>query len=63
MDSYNSRGKCAFADCKKKKNHLGIICKCGKEFCMEHRQPEDHDCTFDFKSYDRNKLTKTLCIN
>ncbi|CAK9300365.1 unnamed protein product [Gordionus sp. m RMFG-2023] len=36
--------------CRKK---TGIIssfnCRCGNEFCVLHRHPESHDCTFDYK--------------
>lgn len=46
--------------CQKKANNLDIICKCGGQFCMAHRMPEDHGCTFDFKQFDRQRLLKTL---
>ena len=42
--------------CKKRANHLDIVCKCGQKFCMEHRQPESHKCTFDFKNFGRKRL-------
>jgi len=42
--------------CKKKVGLTAIKCKCGYAFCGKHRYPEEHSCTFDFKSYDRKKL-------
>lgn len=45
--------------CNKKANMLGIICKCGQTFCMEHRMPEMHKCTFDYKTqYQKNLMEK-----
>lgn len=41
--------RCAKDTCKKKVFITGE-CKCGKTFCINHRLPEEHDCTFDFKS-------------
>ena len=31
----------------KKKSHLSFKCKCGKEFCIRHRYPEEHSCSYD----------------
>lgn len=31
-------------------------CKCGGLFCLKHRLPELHNCVFDFKNDDSNKL-------
>jgi len=35
-------------------------CVCCKRFCLEHRLPESHKCTYDFK---KNKivLEKVVC--
>lgn len=46
--------------CGKKPNMLGIVCKCGGKFCMEHRMPEEHQCTYDFKTQYREKLLEKL---
>lgn len=46
--------------CRKRANHLDIICQCGGQFCMEHRMPEDHQCTFDYKKFQREKLEEKL---
>jgi predicted nucleic acid binding AN1-type Zn finger protein len=35
--------------CKKKLGVLGFTCKCERHFCISHLQPQEHQCTFDFK--------------
>jgi len=37
---------CAF--CNKKIKLIPFSCKCNLEFCIKHKNPEDHDCKFDF---------------
>ncbi|KAK4770649.1 hypothetical protein SAY87_031181 [Trapa incisa] len=44
--------------CKKKVGLLGFICKCEKGwFCREHRYPESHGCTYDYKEEGREMIT------
>ena len=40
-------------------------CKCGLKFCREHRLPEFHNCTFDFKKQAQIKIKEAnpLIIN
>ena len=33
-------------------------CKCNQLLCTIHRYSDTHDCTFDWKSHDREILTK-----
>lgn len=40
--------------------YTGIACRCDYVFCSLHRYPEQHDCTFDFKTSDRNDLKRTV---
>jgi predicted nucleic acid binding AN1-type Zn finger protein len=47
-------GKCPV--CGRRANGLDIVCKCGQTFCMVHRMPEDHHCSFDYKQFERNRL-------
>uniref|UniRef100_A0A914RPH9 Ubiquitin-like domain-containing protein n=1 Tax=Parascaris equorum TaxID=6256 RepID=A0A914RPH9_PAREQ len=35
-------------------------CYCGQVFCKRHRNPQDHRCSIDRKSVDRERLKKTL---
>lgn len=45
-------------NCREKLGMFGISCKCGYVFCSTHRMPEDHQCTFDFKSEGKSILQK-----
>jgi hypothetical protein len=42
--------------CNKRVGYLGFKCKCDYIFCGTHRHFSDHNCEFDYKSYDREKL-------
>lgn len=42
--------------CKKKTGLISFSCKCGHEFCSEHRFPDTHSCTFDHKVEDIKRL-------
>ncbi|XP_060207213.1 zinc finger A20 and AN1 domain-containing stress-associated protein 1 [Lycium barbarum] len=44
--------------CRKKVGVVGFKCRCGSTFCGTHRYPEQHDCTFDFKSKGREEIAK-----
>lgn len=36
--------------CRKRVGLTGFKCRCGDMFCSNHRYPETHECSFDFKS-------------
>jgi hypothetical protein len=42
--------------CRKKVGLTGFKCKCGLLFCGQHRYAEAHDCGFDYKTTQREKL-------
>lgn len=44
--------------CNKKVGIMGFKCKCGSTFCGDHRYPETHDCSFDFKEMGRGAIAK-----
>lgn len=44
--------------CREKLGMFGISCKCGHVYCSQHRMPEDHSCTYDFKSQQKQILEK-----
>lgn len=46
--------------CHKKIGLLGFLCKCGFKYCGLHRQPEQHECTFDYVSKKRDELRDQL---
>ncbi|KAK9147589.1 hypothetical protein Scep_006346 [Stephania cephalantha] len=44
--------------CNKKVGLLGFKCKCGSTYCGDHRYPEKHECSFDYKKVGREQLEK-----
>ncbi len=49
------------AECNKKINITNSIeCQCHKLLCYKHRYQTEHACNFDFKSKEREILSKTL---
>ncbi|XP_015081538.1 putative zinc finger A20 and AN1 domain-containing stress-associated protein 8 [Solanum pennellii] len=44
--------------CKKKVGLLGFSCRCKGVFYSVHKYPEEHACTFDYKSSGRVTLAK-----
>lgn len=44
--------------CRRKVGLTGFRCRCGITFCGTHRHPEQHGCTFDFKSVGREAIAK-----
>jgi alpha-galactosidase len=58
---FTRRTKCAM--CERKINHLGIVCKCGKVYCLHHMLPENHSCQFDHKTFDRERLAKKMEVD
>ena len=49
--------RCFYADCKKKLLLSDHTCKCNERYCMTHRMPEEHACSFDYKAAVRALLT------
>lgn len=47
--------RCFF--CKKKQLIL-IDCRCNYKFCIIHKNPEDHTCSFDYKEDAKKMLIK-----
>ncbi|CAI0547174.1 unnamed protein product, partial [Linum tenue] len=42
--------------CRKRVGLLGFKCRCRKLFCSQHRYPEEHRCSFDYKEFGRKIL-------
>ncbi|KAF8403260.1 hypothetical protein HHK36_011361 [Tetracentron sinense] len=42
--------------CRKRVGLTGFRCRCGTTFCATHRYPEQHGCTFDFKTEGREAI-------
>ena len=49
-------GRCVA--CRKRVGLTGFRCRCGEMFCGSHRYPEQHRCTFDFKSAGREAIAR-----
>lgn len=51
--------RCNFIDCNKKISQIDMIsniCKCNFIFCYNHKMPESHKCTFNYKQNAQIKL-------
>jgi AN1-type zinc finger protein 5/6 len=46
--------------CNKKIGLLGFECKCKNMFCSMHLNPESHNCNYDFKKEQKDRLEKQL---
>jgi hypothetical protein len=46
--------------CNKKIGLLTYTCKCGLEFCVNHIQPELHNCSYDHKTEAKKLLNDRL---
>lgn len=46
------------AHCKAKTGLMSFTCSCNKEYCIKCRFPEEHICTFDYKSKAKENLAK-----
>ncbi|KAK8482006.1 hypothetical protein V6N13_073494 [Hibiscus sabdariffa] len=44
--------------CRKRVGLTGFKCRCESTFCGEHRYPEKHECSFDFKGVGREEIAK-----
>ncbi|KAK8495834.1 hypothetical protein V6N13_026296 [Hibiscus sabdariffa] len=45
--------------CRKKVGLTGFKCRCESTFCGEHRYPEKHHCSFDFKGTGRDAIANS----
>jgi hypothetical protein len=52
--------RCEHPECRKKLGLYGFDCKCGKQFCGQHRAAEIHMCTFDYKNEGKKELLKYM---
>lgn len=52
----NKSNRCSV--CNKKTKLIGFKCKCGVNTCITHKLPEDHNCDYDFKTEEKERLRK-----
>lgn len=57
--------RCNAEGCKIKLTFTNCYeCKCGFNFCSNHRLPESHMCKFDFKTTNKIQLINDMkCVN
>ena len=53
-----SKKRCNLSTCKTKLGLIPFECRCSLIFCNEHRIPENHQCTFDHKSFGKSLIEK-----
>ncbi|KAI3748518.1 hypothetical protein L6452_11641 [Arctium lappa] len=51
-----TRNRCG--SCRRRVGLTGFTCRCGTTFCGTHRYPEQHGCTFDFKTMGKEAIAK-----
>ncbi|KHJ79156.1 AN1-like Zinc finger [Oesophagostomum dentatum] len=44
--------------CKKRVGLTGFTCRCGGLYCGEHRYDQAHNCSFDYKTMEREEIRK-----
>ena len=44
--------------CNKKITLMDYTCRCGNSYCIKHRMPEDHNCTFDYEKLGKDIIDK-----
>jgi predicted nucleic acid binding AN1-type Zn finger protein len=52
--------KCNFSKCTKTLQLFNLPCMCKKTFCIKHRLPEVHMCSFDYKTHGKQILEKNI---
>lgn len=57
-DMLKKKNRCLH--CNKKLGLILFSCKCGGNFCAEHRLSDDHQCEYDFKEENKRKLSQEL---
>ena len=64
INNNNTLKKKCFECNKKLSISSGIQCRCLQYFCGLHRYPENHDCSFDYKFFEKEQLSKNIikCI-
>ena len=52
--------RCSVTNCKRKLHLTAMTCRCNLQFCDIHRMPEDHSCSYDYRSEGRKAMEKHL---
>ena len=56
------KNKCGFDKCNKKLSMVEqtVKCRCDVSYCMAHRLPYSHECSYDYNVEFSNKIEKDL---
>jgi predicted nucleic acid binding AN1-type Zn finger protein len=54
------KNRCEFDCCRRKLGIIPFECRCGKQFCGEHRLSENHNCNFDYRALHKKELLKFM---
>ena len=54
---------CSFVGCTKKIRLTDFACKCEKYFCKFHKDPLNHNCSYDYKETNKkqSKIDNLIC--
>ncbi|KAL1816639.1 hypothetical protein ACET3Z_019213 [Daucus carota] len=44
--------------CRKRVGLTGFSCRCGNLYCADHRYPEKHECSFDYRAAEKDAIRK-----
>jgi predicted nucleic acid binding AN1-type Zn finger protein len=53
-----SKKRCNYDTCKTKLGLIPFECRCLMNYCPEHRLPENHQCSFDYKNFGKSLIEK-----
>ena len=59
------KSRCAHPGCRVKLTLMRFSCKCNKDFCLQHRYPDVHNCSVDYlsKNKDNSKAIASMkCV-
>ena len=59
----SKKNRCSFEGCKRRIKLIDMAlgnCKCGNMYCAIHRNPNTHNCTYDWHLNDKTKLSERL---
>lgn len=54
---------CSFINCTKKIKLTDFACKCEKYYCKYHKDPLNHNCSYDYKETNKKqkKIDDLIC--
>lgn len=47
----SKKNRCSYDSCNIKLGLIPFECRCDMNFCSNHRLPEQHNCSFNYKDY------------